>query len=271
MVLEQDMVKTILDFVKKEPRTVNDVAKFIGKSWVTTESYILKIKDSTGLISLKTFRKGSQAALKIVYFNNPDAMLSDEVRDHLHGLIKMSRTKDSFDFMDVFQHIDESKKHAYLEKCSKDSSIHWGQLERANKVVYCFSGNLSFINSKKNHDAIVALLKRNVAFKILCRINHASVANLEKFNRLIVKYPGLIEIRHRYHPLRGFVIDNDFASFKSEEVVSDYKLDELDKDTRVFYEINDADWVAWFQKVFWNMFRSSVDHGARMKEVKDIL
>lgn len=70
MKLGQEEINNITSFVKKEPRTINDVAKFIGKSWVTTNKYLEKIKNMTGLICIKTFRKGTQGALKLVYYNH---------------------------------------------------------------------------------------------------------------------------------------------------------------------------------------------------------
>ena len=33
--LDDKGIKQVIDFVKKEPRTVQDVSKLIGRSWVT--------------------------------------------------------------------------------------------------------------------------------------------------------------------------------------------------------------------------------------------
>ena len=44
MVLTQEITDKILKFVKSEPRTVQDVSHFIGKAWVTTDSYLKQVK-----------------------------------------------------------------------------------------------------------------------------------------------------------------------------------------------------------------------------------
>jgi len=80
----------------------------------------------------------------------------------------------------------------------------------------------------------------------------------------------MIEIRHAYHPLRGFIIDDRIARFKNEENPETYKPGELPHRTRIFYEIYDTDWITWLQKVFWNQFKIAVDYQARIKELKKI-
>jgi len=121
------------------------------------------------------------------------------------------------------------------------------------------SGNLSFLKLKENKiaviDVIEELLKRKVRMYFLCRINIATMKNLEKLCFLMEKYPDLIEIKHCYQPLRGFIIDETLVSFKSDEKVEFYKRGELNKNLKIYYEITDPEWIAWLQKVFWNLFR----------------
>ncbi len=131
---------------------------------------------------------------------------------------------------------------------------------------------MSFLNSKEKNkrmlDIVEGLLKRKVMIRVLCRVNIASLKNLGPVSRLMVKYPGLIEARHCYQPLRGFIVDDKIARFKNEENVALYRKGELDRDTRIFYEIYDDSWVTWMQTVFWNLFRSSIDLQTRLREIK---
>ena len=98
MVLGDSDIQKITQFVKKEPRTVQEVSKLIKKSWVTADSYLKQIGDSTGLINIKTFRKGTQGALKIVFYNFSEVLQSDDLKEELYRQIKNGRTKNDFDF-----------------------------------------------------------------------------------------------------------------------------------------------------------------------------
>lgn len=278
MVLKESDIKSIIKYVKKEPRTVQDVSRLIKKSWVTTDSYLKQIKENTGLIDIKTFRKGTQAALKIVSYNQADAPIYDEVRDGLFNQIRNSKTKQDFDFMDLYQFVPDNKKRTFTEEYKEEEISKKQQIismfRQAKNQVYCFSGNLSFINMKEKNTKIFSVIeelaKRKVVFKILCRVNVASLSNLNKLSKLIVKYPGSFEIRHCYQPLRGFIIDDQIARFKREEQSKTYKKGELHKNIRIFYEIYDTDWISWLQKVFWNLFRSSLEYNERLKELQKI-
>ncbi len=278
MALKESDIKSIIKYVKKEPRTVQDISRLIKKSWVTTDSYLKQIKENTGLIDIKTFRKGTQAALKIVSYNQADAPIYDEVRDSLFNQIRNSKTKQDFDFMDLYQFVPDNKKRTFTEEYKEEEISKKQQIislfRQAKNQVYCFSGNLSFINMKEKNTKIFSVIeelaKRKVVFKILCRVNVASLSNLNKLSKLIVKYPSSFEIRHCYQPLRGFIIDDKIARFKREEQLKTYKKGELHKNIRIFYEIYDTDWISWLQKVFWNLFRSSLEYNERLKELQKI-
>jgi hypothetical protein len=266
---------SIVSFVKKEPRTIQEVAQHIGKTWVTAEAYVQQVKQKTGLVEVKAFRKGTQGALKLVYYNYAQTASSDDVREHLYSQIRAARFKHHFDFMEVFQFIQESKKKSFIEEYD-DESISKIQeiiplLRQAEQSVFIFSGNLSIVQVKEKKTAVIdvleELLARKVHIKILCRVNVGSMQNIKKLSVLLQKYPEFIEIRHAYQPLRGFIIDNKIARFKDEEHPAAYKKDELVKDTRIFYDIFDADWIEWLQKVFWNIYRSSIDYNSRWKEI----
>ena len=77
MAVSEEETKAIIDFVKKEPRTVQEVAQQIKRSWVTADSYVQHIKERTGLIDIKTFRAGTQGALKLVYYIHAAAPTED--------------------------------------------------------------------------------------------------------------------------------------------------------------------------------------------------
>lgn len=278
MVLQDKDSKAILSFVKKEPRTIQDIARLLQKSWLTADSYVKQVKERTGLIDIKTFRAGSQGALKLVYYTTPDTLHTNDLREELYSKIKNSRFKGDFDVMELFQFIPGEKKRSFLEvydqqEVSKNQDIV-SLFRGAQRQIFCFSGNLSFINITENQlpllELIEELLQRKVAFKMLSRINISSMNNLKKLTHLMEKYPGLMEMGHCYQPLRGFIIDDKVARFKSEEEFSAYKSGELPQNTRIFYEIYDPEWIAWLQKVFWNLFRYSIDYSGRLKELKNI-
>jgi hypothetical protein len=276
--LDDKGIKQVIDFVKKEPRTVQDVSKLIGRSWVTTDSYLGKIKESTGLIAIKTFRKGTQGALKIVYHTSTEASKSDELKTILSNQIMNGRSKEDFDFMEIFQFIDDKKKKAFVdiakENVTSKKANFVNLLSSASDKVYIFSGNLSFINlkegNKKTIDIIEDLLKRKVMIKIICRVNMASLLNINKLNKLMIKYQGLIEIKHSYQPLRGLIVDNNIARFKDEEQVQSYKKGELDKNQVIFYETYDEEWILWLQNVFWGMFRNAISAESRINEINQV-
>ncbi len=275
MALTEEETKAVLLFVKREPRTVQEISKLIKRSWVTTDSYLKQIKERTGLLDIKIFRGGTQAALKLVYYTSGDSLLSDDAREKLFLQIKQGRRKQDFDFLDLFQYVQEGKKKIISESytdplISKSQKI--AELFRsATGTVYCFSGNLSFLNMQegkvKMPDLLEELLKNKVNFKILARINVASLENVEKLSLLMQKYPGQIEIKHCYQPLRGFIVDEKMARFKHEEESDMYKEGELHENTRIFYEIYDQEWVNWLQKIFWNLYRGSIDHSLRIREM----
>ncbi|MBU4502155.1 MAG: hypothetical protein KKA79_06160 [Nanoarchaeota archaeon] len=276
MVLNDQDIKKITDFVKKEPQTVQEISKLIKKSWVTTDSYLNQIKERTGLIDIKTFRGGTKAALKIVFYNHAGSLATDDLKENLYNLIKNGRKKIDFDFLEIYQFIPDRKKRAFFEDYERENITNIiSFLRQATNQVYIFSGNLSFMNLKEKNNSILSvieeLVKRKVNIKILCRINIASLGNINNILTLMAKYPDFIEIKHCYQPLRGTIIDDKIARFKDEECLTTYKKDELNKDTRVIYEFHDSEWVSWMQKVFWNLFRFSIDHNKRMKEIKKII
>ena len=64
--LTKQIKETIYEFVKDEPKTIQEIAQKISSSWVTAQRYIDKLSEE-GIIGSKTFRGGTKGALRIVY------------------------------------------------------------------------------------------------------------------------------------------------------------------------------------------------------------
>jgi hypothetical protein len=254
-------VEKIISFVKKEPRTIQDISEHIGRSWVTTESYVKRIQTETGRLFMKVFRPNTQGALKIVFIPTRDSLAFDDIKESLFDQIKTARRKEDFDFLEIFQFIKDSEKRMW-KKEDQISKI----FESTSEQLVIFSGNLSFI--KNSYEIIEKLLKRKVIIRIICRINFATIKNLKIIELLSKKYPNQIEIRHRYQPLRGFISDGKTAFFKSDDKMSNYRQGELDHDLNLTYEIYDREWVDWILNIFWYFFRNSVEADIRLKELR---
>ncbi|MDP3990077.1 MAG: hypothetical protein Q8Q01_02625 [archaeon] len=275
--LNEEEKREIISALKSEPLSIQEVSKIINKSWVTTNSYLQNLKERTGLIDIKVFRKGSYGALKVVYYKNIGSN-SDLIKKNLFNQISRARDKKDFDFMELYQFVPNDQKKVFVENYN-DQGETWREdfsrlFKTAEKTIFCFSGNLSFINLQEGNynilDDIENALKRNVAIKILTRVNAGSMKNLKKVEYLLNKYEDLFEIRHTYQPLRGFIIDQKIARFKNEELTSFYKKRELEENLRIFYEIYDSSWLAWLQDVFWNYYNSAVSYNQREKEIREV-
>ncbi|MBU1975134.1 MAG: hypothetical protein KKG59_01885 [Nanoarchaeota archaeon] len=274
MAMTPEQEKMIIQFVRREPKSIQDIARHIQKCWVTTNSYVTQIKERTGVLNIKTFRSGTQGALKIVYYDHAESLATDRARDELYNQIKIARNKQDFDFFDIFQFVPDSKKKAFFEEYSDSEQYPKAQmipfLRSAKQTISMFSGNLSFINIVENKtkviDVLEELAKQKIRMKILCKISIASLSNVARLQRLLIKYSDFIEIRHCAHPLRGFIIDETLARFKNEQTLASLKSGELNSNIRAYYEIYDSEWIAWIQKVFWNFFRVSLDYQSRVKQ-----
>ncbi|MFH1589640.1 MAG: hypothetical protein ABIB43_03690 [archaeon] len=279
MVLDKKTIKKINDFVYSKPRTVDEVSKYIKKNWRTADRYLKQIADEEGTISLRTFREGSRGALKLVFWNNIEQIHSSSFQEKLFQQIEHARKEEDFSLFDIYQYIDDKKKSAFVEYRSetgitvKQNLI--GYLQNAEKQILHFSGNNSWINLVENNrkliDVAEDLAKAGVKIKILSRVEIAGINNIKKLlaiNSRIGK--EMIEIRHCFQPLRGFIIDDKEARFQEVINPSLYKEDELKGEKAIFYEINDKEWVEWLQRVFQNLFRTSIPAQKRIDDLRKI-
>jgi hypothetical protein len=79
----------------------------------------------------------------------------------------------------------------------------------------------------------------------------------------------LVEIRHRSHPVRAFVIDNNVLRIKEVKEPTG-KIHELDKKVFIYYTIKDKKWAEWISRIFWKMFSSSINAQKRLDEMKTL-
>ena len=276
--LDEETRKKIIDFVSLQPRSIEEIAKHIGKNWRTANRYV-DLLSRNGFLAVKVFRKGTRGALKIVYINtlpyNFTILQSD-----LYDLIKTGRKKEDFSPFDIWQYIDDKKKRAFLEKerIGKELLLNKEMIRlirNAKSEVLVFSGNLSWtriaLKEGEKKTFFKKLINRGVSINILCRVDITSsqiIEDLLSINRSKRDKP--IRIRHRAHPLRGIVVDNSLACFKEVRDPLDYKPGELDKKTYILYEFFDKEWIDWIRKVFWEMFNKSIDVEERLKEIEKI-
>lgn len=276
--LTSEVIKKIEDFVYQKPRSMDEIAKHLNKNWRTADRYIEEIKENFGTISTRIFREGTRGALKIVYWSSIDKISHSVFQEKLEEEILKARKKEDFSAFDIFQHIENKNKKVTAEKAKDENETDIKEfidiIEKTEKQLLIFSGNLSFINLKnKNYNVfsvLEKLIKKGVIIKVLCRIDIIGKANIEKFLSLNFKYgKELIEIHHREQPLRAVIVDNKLFRIK-EITISTGKLNELNKTIFIFYTIKDKEWTEWLSKIFWKMFSTSIDSKKRLEELKKL-
>ena len=276
MALTVQTAKDIQDFVFTQPRTIQEVAKFLGKNWRTAESYVDEVISQYGTLGVKTFRQGTRGALKIVYWSHFEKIHANSAQEDLLEQIKNGRRKTDLDAYDIYQYADEKKKSFTVRKTGiSEDDLLIKQLSSCRKNVLIFSGNMSFvarkIGNKTALDAIKELAKAGISIKIIARLDVASVKNLHdlmKINKAIGQ--DLIEVRHRYQPLRGFIFDSEAARLKDNKEKKNYKNNELVDDITISYQLDDPIWVSWLEKVFWHLFSQAVPAKERLAELERI-
>lgn len=276
--LDSKTIKKITDFVYKKPRSIQEIAHAIEKNWRTADSYVEKIKKEQGVLETRTFREGTRGALKIVFWNNVEKIHSSDFQEKLFKKIESARDKSDFSPFDLYQYVPDKKRYAFLEEQGEDNITEKqnlvNALRSAEKQILIFSGNLSWVNAHQEKQQIIKVFEevadRNVTIKVLCKVDLESIDNIKKMLSINYKIKKeMIEIRHAEQPLRAFIIDNKFARFKE---IKHYQkpIKKTGTQTHIFYEIQDEDWITWIQKVFWNLFRTSISADKRIEDIESI-
>jgi hypothetical protein len=271
--LDSKTVKKISDFIYIKPRTIQEIAFHIQKNWRTADAYVEWIAKEQGMLAVRTFREGTRGALKIAFWNNVEKIHSSEFQERLFKRIENAKHKSDFSPFDIYQYVAEEKRSAFLEEQSEDAVTKKqdliNALRNAEKQVLIFSGNLSWVNAVQDKKKIISifeeLAENNVSIKILCKVDLDSIANIKKMLEINYKLKKeLIEIRHAEQPFRAFIVDNKFARFKEK------RAGKKDKNNFIFYDIIDEEWIEWIQKVFWNIFRTSIKAEKRIQDIETI-
>lgn len=279
IMLDTKVTQKIEEFVYPKPRSIQEIAQHIDKNWRTADRYVEEISKNFGTISSRTFRGGTRGALKIVYWASVEKVSSSVFQQRLEEEIMREKKKEQFAAFDIFQHVPEKNKQAFVEVAADESGNNMLELmemfKSAQKQILIFSGNISFINLKyRNVDMfslIEELVNRNINIKIICRVDIVGKNNIEKILSLNFKHGReLIEIRHREQPLRAFVVDG--RMFRIKEIKEPTKkVHELDEKMFIYYLIKDKEWVEWIARIFWKMFSCSVDACKRIEEMSRII
>ncbi len=277
--LDNKMTQEIERFVSVEPRSINEISEHIQKNWRTVDRYLKEIEEEYGTITTKTFRGGTRGALKVAYKMNPEMASSTKIQEELENEIMRQKRKDEFSAFDIFQHVPDKNKKAIVEDEISEEGTNLRELieilNSAKKEIKLFSGNLSWINLKKGDidlfKTLDGLVKKGVKFKALCRVDLSGIENIKKVLSLNYKYgKELIEIRHREHPMRAFIVDNNSVRLKEIREPTG-KIKELDKKIFIFYTIKDKEWTEWLSKIFIKLFNTSVGAEKRLTELGRII
>ena len=104
---------TVKDFVRQEPRTIDDISRHIEKSWLTADRYTQKIAEQDGSLRIKTFRAGTRGALKLVYWNNTSEPAQSSVQEKLFHLIMRGKKKRDGDVRsDRYKTVESKQKQS---------------------------------------------------------------------------------------------------------------------------------------------------------------
>jgi hypothetical protein len=278
--LTKELIEKINEFVYAKPRSIDEIARLINVNWRTANRYVERISEE-GTISARVFREGTPGSLKVVFWNNVEKLHASEIQERLFKHIEMGKVREDFSPSEIFQFVDADKKkfkllsnkQYYSDSNSKD---YIESLKNAERQVLSFSGNLSFINytykNKPLLNTLEELCRKKISFKFLTRVELAGIKNIENV-LAINKRIGYdaVEVRHCYQPLRASIVDDKKAVLKEILDPKDYPKGELKEKTYILYYVYDEDWIEWLQKVFWHLFRGSIDARKRIEELKLII
>jgi len=276
--LTKEIISKINEFVYSKPRSIHEISKLIKVNWRTADRYVEKISKEEGTISKTVFREGTPGALKIVFWNNIEKIHASEVQERLFKQIESGRSREDFNPSEIFQFVDKDKKKIRIlnerqYRSQANSKDYIDRLRGTERQNLFFSGNMTFskIGYKNNNvfKIVEELGRKKITSKILTRVEPAGIENVK--NMLYInKRIGYdaIEIRHCYQPLRTTITDDKAAVFKEILDPKNYARGELKEKTYILYYIYDEDWIGWLQKVFWHLFRGSIDARKRIEELK---
>ena len=277
--LDTQTIKNIEDFVYIKPRSIQEIATYIEKNWRTADRYIEEIEKNFGTLTTRVFREGTRGALKIVYWASIEKISNSIFQEQLENNILIGRKKEDFSAFDIFQHVPDKNKKAWIKTGENESKagrlIEFKELLlKAKKQIIFFSGNLSFINFDDGKVSVFKtleeLVKRGISMKVVCRVDLAGRENVEKLLSLNFKYgKEMIEIHHREQPLRATIIDNQLINLK-EIKESTGRDKELNKKVFIFYTLTDKTWIEWICRIFWKMFSGSINANKRLEEINKL-
>src|SRR3989344_276007 len=194
--LSNEIIKKIEDFVYSKPRSIDEVAKHIGKNWGTADRYVQEIEKNFGTLSTRVFREGTRGALKIVYWSAVDKISSSVFQEKLEEEIMRTKNKQYFSAFDIFQYVPEKSKEVVVRNEKREEKLAFKRisdlLNKAKKQLLMFSGNLTFINfmekDKRVLDVLDELVKKGINIKVVCRVDVTGKKNVEELLALNFKY-----------------------------------------------------------------------------------
>ena len=266
--LDKDTTDKLYDFVLNEPKTIQEISQFLGKSWLTASRYVEKLVPQ-GVIGMRTFRGGTQGALKIVYTKSRLQNLS-ATQSYIRERISGGTKKADFSPSEIFQFAQ--KKEAFTIP-THDYTQNFANMKKhflsAQSEMLVFSGNLSFLyasdGEQKILDVFAQLAKRGVTIKILCRVE---MHGLDILNQLLAINTQLgvdrIFVRHAYHPLRADIIDNRMISCAETLRGTGFGEDEQSKDISIIYKIYDEQWISFISRLFWEYYSGAISAQERI-------
>src|SRR5690349_11490358 len=108
--IDSSTIKKIESFVSQKPRSIQEIAKHIGKNWRTADRYIDHIEKEFGNISTRTFREGTRGSLKIAYWSSIENSNYSIFQEQLEKSIFQARNKEDFSAFDIFQYVSDKDK-----------------------------------------------------------------------------------------------------------------------------------------------------------------
>jgi len=261
--LQKEIVTKVLDFVRSEPKTIQDIALLLDKNWRTADRYVEQIAQETGMIGTKIFRKGSRGALKLVYWNALEPGKGSAYQERLLQTIMTRKRKEDFSPLDIFQFVSGDARDV-----GHGETDFAGLVKKAEQQVLFFSGNLSWVDTASNK-ALQALAQKHISLKILTRVDLVSKQRVKTLLAMNHRYGrDVVDIRHCEQPLRGMIVDNLVLSMK--ETLSPQQHRELKETVYLSYLIKDKEWILWMQRVFWQLWNQSIDAHTRVTALEEI-